>query len=236
VEGSTFKRCGCSDQAGNRLGAACPRLTASGHGTWYYATDLPPTPQGQRRYRRKGGFATRRQAQAALADLLDRVYKCTHVDVAKTTVSQYLGEWLAGKGQLRATTRRSYQEHLQLYLEPGLGHLLLTELTDQHVERLYSAMRQIGRDVARSEQGPVLERLIAARGNVPARPLTPARVRRVHATLMSALNTAVKRKKIAYNPAAHVELETGRRPRAVVWTPERLAAWRAGGPRPKVAV
>ncbi len=90
MEGSTFKRCGCSDQAGNRLRAACPRLSSSGHGSWYYATDLPPTPEGKRRYRRKGGFATRRQAQAALADLLDRVHKGTHVDVAKTTVSQHL--------------------------------------------------------------------------------------------------------------------------------------------------
>jgi len=66
--------------------------------------------------------------------------------------------------------------------------------------------------------------------------LSPARIRRVHATLMSALGSAVKRKRIAYDPAAHVELASGRRPRAVVWTEDRVVAWLRTGVRPPVAV
>jgi integrase len=53
---------------------------------------------------------------------------------------------------------------------------------------------------------------------------------------MSALNTAVKRKLLTLNPAAHVELPTARRPKAVVWTPEGIEAWRRTGRRPAVAV
>jgi integrase len=236
VKGSTFKRCGCTDAVGKPLGADCPRLKSKAHGSWYYAADLPPTVEGRRRYRRKGGFATQREAQAALTDLLDRVQKRTHVDIGKTTVSQFLEQWLAGKAKLRETTRRSYEEHLRLYLRPGLGHLRLTELSEQHIERLYTAMRQIGRGTLTAGVSLELESLLRVRAGAPAQPLTAARIRRVHATLMSALNTAVKRKQIPYNPGAHVELETGRRPRPVVWTEDRVVAWRAGGPRPKVAV
>jgi integrase len=53
---------------------------------------------------------------------------------------------------------------------------------------------------------------------------------------MSALNSAVKRKLLIHNPAANVELPIARRPKAVVWTEERIAAWRRTGVRPRVAV
>jgi hypothetical protein len=53
---------------------------------------------------------------------------------------------------------------------------------------------------------------------------------------MSALNTAVKRRLLQLNPASYVELDTDRRPKAVVWTEQRKAHWRATGERPKVAV
>ena len=58
----------------------------------------------------------------------------------------------------------------------------------------------------------------------------------MHATLLSALGTAFKRKQIGHNPASHVELDAGRRPQAVVWTEDRIEAWRRTGIRPPVAV
>ncbi|MCY7341969.1 MAG: site-specific integrase [Pseudonocardia sp.] len=80
-------------------------------------------------------------------------------------------------------------------------------------------------------------RLLAARQpSSGARRLTDASVRRVHATLMSALNTAAKRRLIPFNPASFVELASGKRPKAVLWTDERIAEWRRTGKRPKVAV
>jgi integrase len=48
--------------------------------------------------------------------------------------------------------------------------------------------------------------------------------------------SAVKRKLLLDNPAMHVELPSARRPKAVVWTDERVAAWRRTGVRPPVAV
>lgn len=227
MPGSVFKRCGCRHEDGSEMGAGCPRLSSSGHGTWYYKAELPGGPDGRRKRARRGGFATRREAEAALTDLLDRVNKRTHVDAGRQTVGAYLEQWLAGKAALRSTTARSYREHLDLYLLPTLGHLRLTDLNETDVDAMYAAMRLLGKPGAPITSNPELMAILAARKSTdPPRPLSAARLRRIHATLRSALNTAVKRRLIAYNPALHVELATGTRPRAVVWTDARTDQWR----------
>ena len=82
-----------------------------------------------------------------------------------------------------------------------------------------------------------LDGLLRARTATPLkRPLTAARIRRLHATLGSALGSALKCKLLSHNPAVHVELANGRRPKAVVWSDDRVAAWRRTGVRPVVAV
>ncbi|MGY1691867.1 hypothetical protein [Geodermatophilus sp. SYSU D01105] len=53
---------------------------------------------------------------------------------------------------------------------------------------------------------------------------------------MSALSSAVKRRKIAVNPGEHVELPSGRADRALVWTEHRVEAWRRTGERPAAAM
>ncbi|MBB4689320.1 site-specific integrase [Amycolatopsis jiangsuensis] len=50
------------------------------------------------------------------------------------------------------------------------------------------------------------------------------------------MNGAIRVGLIERNPAHLVELPSGRRPRAVVWTDARVAHWRATGERPPVAV
>ncbi len=160
----------------------------------------------------QGGFPSQRDAQAALVDLLNRVQKRTHVDAGRQTVGAYLDDWLAGKARLRASTRRTYAEHIRLYLTPALGHLRLDQLDAVDIERIYTAIRNLGSSTGRAPS-PEMKAMLAARQRTqPARPLTAARLRRIHATLMSALNTAVKRRLLPVNPASYVELDTGRRP------------------------
>ncbi len=234
MTGSVFKRCGCADFSGGRLDAECPNLKKFDHGSWYYQVELPPEPDGQRRRARKGGFVTRREAQQALVDLLDRVNKRTRVEPGRETITVYLDRWLAAKSGLRQTTRRSYEIHFHLYLTPGIGHLRLSQLRVEDVEDLYTALRDLGTATTAS---PMLARMLAARHAAGgARPLSDASIRRVHATLMSALNSAAKRRLIPFNPAAHVELATGKRPKAALWTDERVTEWRRTHKRPKVAV
>ena len=57
------------------------------------------------------------------------------------------------------------------------------------------------------------------------RPLTPASLHRIRATLRSALNAAIREGLLRDNPARQVELPTPRRPSAQVWTKARVQAW-----------
>jgi riboflavin biosynthesis pyrimidine reductase len=67
-------------------------------------------------------------------------------------------------------------------------------------------------------------------------PASAATLHRIRATLWAALNAAIRRGLIADDPATRVELPGARRPRAVVWTTNRIEHWRRTGERPAVAV
>jgi hypothetical protein len=106
---------------------------------------LPPDANGKRRQATRGGFTSEREARRALNEALAAVSRGGYIEPTRITVGDYLDEWLAGKASLRPSTQRSYRGHIDLYLKPGLGHLRLTELRDQHIERLYSALPMVGR-------------------------------------------------------------------------------------------
>ncbi|MCU1624233.1 MAG: phage integrase [Frankiales bacterium] len=232
MKGTTYKRCACKDDDGRQLGPSCPKLRGTKHGTWYYQARVPGQPNPVR----KGGFRTQVEAEMALRKLQAKVSAGQDLGASQQTVGDYLTEWLAAKASLSPDTAKSYEAHIRLYLRPALGDLRLEELRDWHLEEMYAAMRLIGRDTTRAT--PVLRRILAARIQPLelARPLSPARLRRVHATLMSALNSAVRRRRLMYNPAEHVELASGKAPKAVVWTASRVDLWRRTGQRYKVAV
>jgi len=118
------------------------------------------------------------------------------------TVAEYLEEWLWMKQALRPSTHRSYETHVRKYLIPLLGSLPLRALRPVHIDRAY-------REIAMT--------------SIAGRPLSVATLRRVHATLMSALNTATRRGLIDRNPAATVELPRARKARPATWSAEELA-------------
>jgi hypothetical protein len=61
-------------------------------------------------------------------------------------------------------------------------------------------------------------------------------VARLRATLRGALNAAVRQRLVSANAARDVELPPVSRPRPVLWTDARVAAWHATRTRPAVAV
>ncbi|WP_329052988.1 site-specific integrase [Amycolatopsis sp. NBC_01488] len=132
------------------------------------------------------------------------------------TTAQWLQLWLDTRLGPGKSTMRGYRQHIHGYLIPYLGGHLLKELTNAHVQAMFTA-------------------IIRTHG-AAGRPVSAGTLQRIHATLRAALNAAVRRGLIEHNPARDVELPRGRRPHAVVWTPPRIAQWRATGERPRVAV
>lgn len=191
---------------------------------------LPDFDQAQRRYR-SGGSLT-----------------------AKPTVGDWLDEWLAAK-KTKKTTTNGYTSHVRVHLRPGIGHHRLDRFNVSLAQEFFDAIDDaneviLAENTARREQiarcawtgagRPPAEaraRLAAERAKLadmkPFRRITgPATKQRIRATLRTALNAAIRRQLITFNPAQWVELAPGKRPAGLLWTDERVARWRETGEKP----
>jgi integrase len=200
MRGSIRKRCPCPvtySATGRRL--ACKK----DHGSWYYVVDLGRGPDGKRRQERRGGYRTRDEAEEAMAAVIKTVGEGTHAHDGRLTVGEFLDHWLADKvaAGLRPTTERSYRQHIRDHLKPQLGHLRLRDLRPNHVAALLRTVAQ-GKP---GKPGP-----------------GPASVRRVHATLRSALSSAQRQQLVAFNAAANLDLPAAARPKVRPWEPAEL--------------
>jgi integrase len=127
----------------------------------------------------------------------------TDVTLTSLTVQEYLERWLASKHALKPTTMALYTEFTTNYLVPHLGGIRLLELRAHQLDRMYASIT------------------VGMRG----RPLSPSTIRRIHGVLRSALNTAVKRRLIPYNPAEHIELAPENPKKPKPWEPEQCQAF-----------
>ena len=143
------------------------------------------------------------------------------------------------KPGLKPRTWASYEEAVRLYFRPGIGHIRLADLRDHHIRAVYAAMRKINRPGADVGNDEMLRRLTGARRTIPhlpgvlwgTKPVGEAGIRRRHVALVKALNDAVKRRLIAFNPASAIEFEL-RKVRPLLWTEPRIKRWRETGRRP----
>src|SRR3982751_5217864 len=104
--GRVYRCCACRNSDGRQLGARCPKLPTARHGTWAFAVDLPSLDK--RRTMRRTGFATKAEASAALAHVLE----CERAGVSlgdSETVASYLTHWLETKSAtLKTNTVNRY--------------------------------------------------------------------------------------------------------------------------------
>lgn len=182
-------------------GRTYQRTPGRGH-PWTIVYDVVEAPTGARRRVSKGGFATRKDAEAALsralADAQAGIYAARP---AQLTVGEFLeGEWLAIKASrgLRPATLAQYRSVVQHCVVPHLGAVQLTRLTPKTIQGLYDTLRASG-----STQG---------RGGLSARS-----VQLTATVLRMALEHAVRHCLIPRNPAALVD-----RPRVAH---REMAAW-----------
>ncbi len=190
--GQVYRRCGCRGPDGRQLGARCPKLKASSrHGSWTFAVDLAAAG-GRRRTVRRAGFDSKSAAQAELAQLLQRERQGFATNDSET-VRDYLTSWLTEKRRVvKPTTYVRYRDYIDKDLLPVLGQVRLERLTHQHVA------------------GMIRDLEIDGRGAVT--------IRRIVATLSSALSDAVKRRRLVHNPAQHAVLPEVDRVERGGWT------------------
>lgn len=173
---------------------------------------------------------------------------------AKTTVAEWLDIWLAGRKRLRRGGISRYESDIRLHLKPHLGHLRLDKLRVHHVNTMFEAINE--RNIEIQEQNA--QRRVVC-DELDATPWKGAEHRtrrkqlhaqldamppfrrgvglntqpRIRITLRAALNVAIAQQVMpAFNPAAHVELLPGTKPKALVWTAEHIANWKETGQKP----
>jgi integrase len=158
----------------------------------------------KRRQQKKGGFPTKAEAELALAEAIVRGEASTYNYDDRITVAAYLDRWLTDKtASVRATTIKEYRRHVEVHLSPSLGHLRLRELRTRHVSKLLV-------DLADDHDG---------------RGLGVTTVRRVHATLRSALSDACRNELVSTNVAAKATVPRLTKAKVNPWQPRELGAF-----------
>jgi integrase len=172
----------------------------------------------------------------------------------KTLVGDWLDQVMANKAT-RTTTNHGYNSHIRVHLKPALAHLRLDRLTVGHVEDMFNAIDDRN-DVIRAENQARHEQVARCKRGKPGAPKAgeraklaeeraklaevppfrritgPSTKQAIRRTLRMALNKAIAKQLITFNPASHVELATAARPKGLLWTDERVARWRETGEKP----
>jgi integrase len=161
--------------------------------TWTYVVSIGyDETTGKRKQKTKGGFATKKEAQAAAAKLITEINEGSFVEPSKETLGAFLNTWLEGKKMnLKESSYRLYERFTHTYIIPRLGNVKLEKLKPAHIQTLYSSM---------------------------AETLKPTTIHKVHKILKASLDQAVKFGYIKQNPALYVEKPKETKAEIQVWT------------------
>jgi hypothetical protein len=113
--------------------------------TWHLGVVDPAT--GRWRQLTKGGFRTRREAQAALNEAKTALRSGTFVEPSRLTLGAFLtDQWLPTvRAAIRPTTWTTYRIYAEAQVLPALGNVPLQTLTAAHLNRLYADLAEHGR-------------------------------------------------------------------------------------------
>ncbi len=115
--------------------------------SWSVIVDAGPDPvTGKRRQRWHGGHRTKRDAEAALAEIVGSVNKGAYVPKSRQTLAEFASDWLAAvEPTLRPATAYSYGRNLRLHVLPYLGSTPLAGIDAGALNGLYAALLAGGR-------------------------------------------------------------------------------------------
>jgi integrase len=153
---------------------------------------------GKRVQRSRGGFPTRREAESFLADALKRLGDGSYATPSRTTVGEFLGEWLdAIEGTVRPLSARQYRSRVQSRIIPSLGPVRLQSLSATRLNGFYRELERAGLSVATR--------------------------RATHNVLHRALRDAVRWGRLVRNPCDLADPPARSRSRAETWTVSELS-------------
>jgi integrase len=176
--------------------------------TWAVVVELPRDPiSKQRRQKWHSGYPSKKDAEAALADLVGRVNNGSYIERSKQNLAEYLlNDWLPSiVDTVRPDTLHSYERNMRLHVIPTLGGRRLADIDGTALNALYAQLRKSGR-------------LTKAGGG-----LSPRSVAYVHTILHRAFKDAVTNDRLIRNPADRARppkasATEAEKPEMVTWT------------------
>lgn len=183
--------------------------------TWSYYIRVKDPATGKMKSVGKGGFATWTEARDAQTKAKAAEQDGTAVAPSQLTLGAYLTDWLEGvELHVKATTARSYRMHVEVHIVPALGGVKLQAVSPAMLRKFYAGLLKDGRckrakdddeeaTTAATDAGDAKSKTEKPPTRKELEPgLSPATVRRIHATLHKALADAVDDELLARNPAS----------------------------------
>ncbi|WP_180357650.1 tyrosine-type recombinase/integrase [Streptomyces sp. NP160] len=185
--------------------------------SYWCRIDVGLDPATGKRRQRRSSHKTMREARAWLAERRVEAARGTYVERTDTTVGEYLDQWLAGRQNLRPSTRSGYRLALAPYVEQ-LGGVPVRNLNRRHLEdvrdRLLSGeLRKVG--------------IRNGSARVGGKPMSPRSVCMGLGLVQQALDMAVRDDIVVKNVATYVERPTGDAKAGAAWSAEQVEAFRA---------
>lgn len=161
---------------------------------WAYRVDLPRGPDGKRRQAYKAGYPTRKAAEEALRNVINR--SATHFYSGDNiTVGEYAPRWLAAiAATVEPKTLEGYETQLRLRIVKHLGHRRVKDLTPLEITEFYTQFAS-----------------------------KPRTARYVHQTMSRMFTDALSWGIVASNPIHLVTAPAYRAPEKSMWRAEHVA-------------
>jgi len=155
----------------------------------------------ERRQGCRSGFRTKKEAGAALTDILGTIHNGTYAQPARITLAEFLEHhWLPSiTPTIRPTTLVGYKGIISAHLIPRLGSTQIQRLTPSAINAFYGKLLsepRVSRKKPREDDSKE-----PSETEEPSKPLSPTTVRHIHAVLHRSLRDAVRWEFLQRNPA-----------------------------------
>ena len=183
------------------------QLIDKGPGKWLLRIYLG-REMGKKKYSSKTVTGTRRQAERELSAMLADQDKGVYVPPAKSTLQEYLEQWLDTKTDLAESTAAEYRSRMALDVYPFLGGKRLDSVKPEDIAALYAKLQQSEKKGGRG--------------------ISPTTIIYTHRILSQALKAAVRWDILHKNPCEYVTLPKKEHTEMQIMSPETAAEFLEG--------
>ncbi|HDR7687599.1 TPA: site-specific integrase [Bacillus toyonensis] len=168
---------------------------------WLYEVTIKTDPiTGKRTRKKKRGFKTKREAEKALAVLLNELAAETYIESSNILFQEYLLDWFQTKQkQIGKQTAKNYETYISYHILPFLGKYPLSKLTTILIQRFINSLIDKG--------------------------LSSATIKKMYNILNNSIQKAVDLDLIPKNVLSHVELPRVTRKEMNVWNVGEVKAF-----------